>query len=233
MSATCLNSGHTSSVENGVGLTDEAQLRSQILAQYRGMLQDAAERGIGTGVERAVRTKSLGTEETVAATTSQPASSFGNVANAEQAAAGRAQSNQTKRVKAFMKRGLAWFTIGTEVSDAHLIQAGAYSLVFARGRVCLAQVLDIYKKSGGKAGKHGWAEKASSITEVSNIFVQIFEPLAPSGRLARRFRLVPQQLGPTSSAVSHFTLLPSHAFLEYSSSCSAILLSLLMGSTIC
>ncbi|ETW86499.1 hypothetical protein HETIRDRAFT_412933 [Heterobasidion irregulare TC 32-1] len=140
----------------GVEPTAEARLRSKILMQYREMLENATDCGIGTGIEHAVCTKSLGAKQ---ATSAAPlASSTGNAANAEQAAAGRVNANETKRANAFTKKGLPRFTIGAEVSEARPLQTAAgrgYALVFAHGQICLAQVLDIYKKSGGKVGKHG------------------------------------------------------------------------------
>ena len=115
------------------------------------------------------------------------------------------------------------------------LKSGAYGLVFHRDRVCLCHglsslsisfewaanilslgclVRDVYKRSGGKAGKHGWADEATSISAVSNVAAKIYEPIAVGTRHPNKyFCIIPATSPLTPHAVTLHALLPSHIFL--------------------
>ena len=68
-------------------------------------------------------------------------------------------------------------------------------------------MFSIYSKSGGKNGKHGWVPQVTSIASVSNLAVQLFQPM-----LRHQFRI--QHTNTVNSLlIKRYALLQSADFL--------------------
>ncbi|KAG8700389.1 hypothetical protein FRC08_004733 [Ceratobasidium sp. 394] len=128
------------------------------------IIQDAG--GSTSGVARRVRHE--GQVDTAQA---------GNSANAAEAAKARGNEALKVRVRAFSTAKLKFGNmLGTGgVTSLAPIQAGSFAFVLVDKQIWFAEVLTLYSKGGGKAGKHGWVNNQKNLGSVSNLLVQLWE----------------------------------------------------------
>ncbi|KAB5591529.1 hypothetical protein CTheo_5036 [Ceratobasidium theobromae] len=114
----------------------------------------------------------------------------GNSANAQQAAAKRADTYNATRAAALHRHGIPTHELWNELSHARihpgqLLRADSYVWVMAEDSVWLAQVRCIYAKEGGRYGAHSHVPEIDNIGQTSYIGVQLFSQIP---RLPRKFR---------------------------------------------
>ncbi|KAJ7229866.1 hypothetical protein GGX14DRAFT_553370 [Mycena pura] len=121
----------------------------------------------------------------------EDAKSTGNAANAALAAKDRADDTKV-----------------AEADITHLtpLEAGNFVFIIEKTEILLANVLSIYSKGGGKAGRHDWVPQVPGIGKISYILAQTFEH--SGGRSFRRIHRASSMLG-----VSRFAHLPSGSIL--------------------
>ncbi|TFY52047.1 hypothetical protein EVG20_g10728 [Dentipellis fragilis] len=101
----------------------------------------------------------------------------GNTANAQLAACGTATAKVKLRRAAFMKEkiNLSDDLTYAKVDMISVLKNSCWGIVCVDWRLMLAQVLTMYEKGGGKAGKHGWVSYSTSIGAVSYIVAQVWQ----------------------------------------------------------
>ncbi|KAG8724339.1 hypothetical protein FRC09_019933 [Ceratobasidium sp. 395] len=99
------------------------------------------------------------------------------------------------RRKAFEKLKLKTINVVLHagVSTLAPTKTGPFTIVILDGKLWIAQVLTMYSKGGGKAGKYSWVPNASSISGVSYLFVQLWEHWKGSEHHAYRFARISWQ----------------------------------------
>ncbi|KAF7293508.1 hypothetical protein MIND_01129000 [Mycena indigotica] len=176
----------TRQAENGVRVRSQAEPASesakrQLVKSMQAILKQTEARGLTTGVDRTLRTQSLGSGD--------PSSTTGNAANAAASAVTRAREALRKRRKLFADANVACLNEieGARVSAVRPLLPRDWVLVAADlvtkkvFDVYLAQVLTLYARGAGKNGKHGLVVDGgkSNIAALSFIGVQLYE-LSPA-----------------------------------------------------
>ncbi|KAJ7055055.1 hypothetical protein C8F01DRAFT_1234841 [Mycena amicta] len=130
----------------------------------------------------------------------------GNSANAAMAAQGRA--SDVIKLRQTAAKGLPCQPLVSDAQVNHLapLRAGTWVFAIDRGEIFLGNMLTMYSKGGGKAGRHDWISQVTNIGQLSYGLGRLYQH--SSGRNFNRVHRGARALG-----VSTFSHLPSGAIL--------------------
>ncbi|KAJ7191259.1 hypothetical protein GGX14DRAFT_579109 [Mycena pura] len=148
--------------------SSEPTERQKLAHRIQAIMRSANKRQGTAGLARKVRT-----QQSEAVEESKPA---GNSANAAVAAQGRANEASSRDILAAAKK-LQCSGVVSEADINHLTPLQRDEWVFAvdRGRLIIGQVLTIYSKGGGKAGRHDWVSQSTNVGQISYAVVRAYE----------------------------------------------------------
>ncbi|KIP02217.1 hypothetical protein PHLGIDRAFT_122667 [Phlebiopsis gigantea 11061_1 CR5-6] len=183
--------------------TPQMTARQQLIHGVNRLIRQEQARSTTTGTLRLARWTGTGP------TVSQTAAAGGNSANAAVVATAAAQNVIKSRTSIFSKAQVPAVALlaNGRVSQLRPFILGDFGFMFdEKYGVLLGKVIALYAKSGGKAARHGSVESLTSIGALSNVLLQVFEPM-----YANQFRAVPRATAVFHT--KHFVLLRPIAFL--------------------
>ncbi|KAF7291444.1 hypothetical protein MIND_01289500 [Mycena indigotica] len=152
--------------------------KRQLIKSMRAILKQTEDRGLTTGIDRALRTQSLGGEPATV-------TSAGNAANAAASAATRAREAFRKRRKLFADANVARLTDIESARISAVRPLLPHDWVLVAADVVTRNTFDVYLAQGcphlvcgaGKYGKHGLVVDGgkSNIAALSFVGVQLYE----------------------------------------------------------
>ncbi|KAI0072766.1 hypothetical protein K474DRAFT_1725638, partial [Panus rudis PR-1116 ss-1] len=162
------------------GEHEGAATKQKLLRKFYDVIKSAQAKPVGSGLERASRW--------IASKTTSGATTTGNAANAAAAASSRDNEVIRSRRKAYQTSTLKNIPILQEAGISKVAplrgetgmgsattHGTSHIFVLVDKQVKLARVLSVYKRSGGKTGKHQWTPNVTSIGSVSYLSVQLYD----------------------------------------------------------